>query len=83
MQNLLLRNTNQRQTQYQLASYVLIIVMLLGGIQNWWSGVYLRTTATFPVTNIRYMQLRYDMVTQKQSSPVGHTGLGAMGVSEI
>ena len=83
MQNLLLRNTNQRQAQYQLASYVLIIVMLLGGIQNWWSGVYLRTTATFPVTNnIRYMQLRYDMVTQKQLSPVGLTGLGAMGASE-
>lgn len=82
MQNLLLRNTNQRQTQYQLASYVLIIVMLLGGIQNWWSGVYLRSTATFPVTNIRYMQLRYDMVTRKQLSPVGLTGLGAMGASE-
>lgn len=84
MKTLLLRNTNPRQIQYQILSYALILVMLLGGIQNWWSGVYKSTvTMKIPVIRInRVLEFKHDAIATNQLSVVGLAGLGAMGASE-
>ena len=81
MQHLFFGGVTRQQSQHKLTSIALAISIFVVCFQNMWSGIYLQPIINFDMTN-SYMQTKNETVTQKQPSPVGLTGLGAMGESE-